>query len=92
MSAGRQIAAGILGIYRAQQAKVGYILPARVIAAWSDQIGWSVDETEDGIDYGRAEGWFSFAPPLFLTLTDGGFAEMQRSDGASGQPPSQSEL
>lgn len=73
----RQIATSILGIYRRQQARVGYILPAKVIAALSNESGWSIDETADGINYGQAEGWFTFAPHLFLTLTDGGFAKME---------------
>jgi len=76
----RQIAASILGVYRGQQARVGYVLPAKVIAALSEHSGWSIDETENGINYGRAEGWFTFAPHMFLTLTDDGFVEMKRSN------------
>ena len=76
----RQIADSILGVYRGQQARVGYVLPAKVIAALSEHSGWSIDETENGINYGRAEGWFTFAPHMFLTLTDDGFVEMKRSN------------
>jgi len=75
----RQIATSILSVYRGQQARAGYVLPARVIAAVSEHSGWSVDETENGINYGRAEGWFDFAPHMFLTLTVHGFAEMERA-------------
>ncbi len=80
----RQIAMSILSIYRRQQARVGYILPARVIAALSNESGWSIDETEDGINYGQAEGWFTIVPHLFLTLTDGGFAEMESGKAYGG--------
>jgi len=70
-----------LSLYRGQQARPGYVLPARVIAALSDRRGWSIDETENGLNYGRAKGWFDFAPHMFLKLTDGGLAEMQRREG-----------
>ena len=86
----RQIAASILGVYRGQQARVGYVLPAKVIVALSEHSGWSIDETENGINYGRAEGWFDFAPHMFLTLTDDGFAEIERGKvrGASSRASS----
>ena len=60
----RQIATSILGIYRRQQARVGYILPAKVIAALSNESGSSIDETVDGINYGQAEGWFHLCASL----------------------------
>lgn len=76
MPTSRQIATSILGIYRRQQARVGYILPARVIAALSKESGWSIDETEDGIT-GRPKVGSPLRLTCFWTLTDGGFAEME---------------
>ena len=76
----RQIATSIFSVYRRQQARVGYVLPANIVAAFSERSGWSVDETETAINYGCAEGWFEFAPHLFPTLTNDGFAEMQRGE------------
>ena len=57
----RQIATSILSVYRRQQARVGYVLPANIVAAFSERGGWSVDETETAINYGCAEGWFEFS-------------------------------
>ena len=62
----RQIATSILSVYRRQQARAGYVLPANIVAAFSERSGWSVDETETAINYGCAEGWFEFAPPWIL--------------------------
>ena len=72
----RKIATAILRVYKDQHARAGYVIPASVLAALSDQSGWSTDEVVDGITYGYAEGWFADSRRNFLRLTEGGAAEI----------------
>ena len=71
-----KIATAILQLYRGQGARAGYVIPASVIAALSERSGWSADEVVGGINYGYAEGWFADARRNFLSLTDGGVAQI----------------
>ena len=73
----RNIATAILQIYKGQQARAGYVIPASLIAALSDESGWSADEVDRGLAYGYAAGWFADGPQKFLRLTDGGVAQLQ---------------
>jgi len=73
------IASTILELYQRQHARAGYVIPASVIVALSEQRGWSADEVVGGINYGCAEGWFADARNKFLRLTEDGFALIENS-------------
>ena len=72
----RKVATAILQVYRDQHARAGYVIPASILAALSDQSGWSTDEVVGGITYGYAEGWFADSRRNFLRLTESGAAEI----------------
>ncbi|MBV9288443.1 MAG: hypothetical protein JO288_11595, partial [Hyphomicrobiales bacterium] len=47
-----KIATAILQLYKDQRARAGYVIPASVIAALSEESGWTADEVVGGINYG----------------------------------------
>jgi hypothetical protein len=72
----RKVATAILGMFKKQHARVGYVIPTVLILALLAREGWSLTDIEQGIDYGVAEGWFKAASPTFVGLTEAGFVEI----------------
>jgi hypothetical protein len=72
----REVARTILDVFKQQRSQPGYGLPSDVIAALSEQKGWTARQLLTGIEYGCAARWFEIGPNPSIKLTSTGFLEI----------------